>query len=58
MKKLGKEKRLRRTLKIADIAGCGSLTPPLTARKRTAVGRLPTAKNSRTVGFSPSITAV
>jgi len=36
-------------LKIADIIDFGSLTPPLTARKRTAVGVSPTAKNSGTV---------
>ena len=36
-------------MKIADILVIGKFTPPLTARKRTAVYRLPTAKNSRTV---------
>ena len=36
-------------MKTVDIIGSGSLPPPLTARKRTAVGRLPTAKNSRIV---------
>ena len=36
-------------MKIADILGRGKLSPPLTAHKRTAVGELPTAKNSRTV---------
>ena len=37
-------------LQIFLVWGIG--TPPLTARKRTAVGILPTAKNSRTVKFS------
>lgn len=36
-------------MKIADIVVRGKLPPPLTARKRTAVGKLPTAKNSGTV---------
>ena len=36
-------------MKIADILVWGRLPPPLTARKRTAVGDSPTAKNSRTV---------
>ena len=49
MKKRAKEKRLKWTLKTVDILCCGSLPPPLTARKRTAVGESPTAKNSRTV---------
>ena len=49
--KLGKEKRLRWTLKIADILVWGSRSPSLTASKRTAVGLLPTAKNSRTDSF-------
>ena len=48
MKKQGQRKRLRWILKIADILVWGKLTPPLIARKRTAVGELPTAKNSRT----------
>ena len=52
MKKLGKEKRLRWTLKIADILVRGELPPSLTASKRTAVSSLPTVKNSRTVSFS------
>lgn len=52
MKKRAKTKRLDGTLKIADIIVRGKLTPPLTARKRTAVGYLPTAKNSRTVSDS------
>lgn len=39
-------------MKIADIIIRGKLTPPLTARKRTAVGYLPMAKNSRTVSDS------
>ena len=37
-------------LQIFLVWGIG--TPPLTARKRTAVGILPTAKNSRTIKFS------
>lgn len=49
MKKRAKEKSLKWTLKTVDILCCGSLPPPLTARKRTAVGESPTAKNSRTV---------
>ena len=49
MKKRAKEKGLKWTLKTVDILCCGSLPPPLTARKRTAVGESPTAKNSRTV---------
>ncbi len=40
-------------MKIADILVRGKFTPPLTARKRTAVYGLPTAKNSRTVRNSP-----
>ena len=38
MKKLSKRKRLRWTLKTVDLLGCGSPPPPLTVRKRTAVG--------------------
>ena len=49
--KLGKEKRLRWTLKIADTLVWGKQSPPLMARKRTAVGWSPTAKNSRTDSF-------
>ena len=49
MKKRAKEKRLKWTLKTVDILSCGSLPPPLTERKRTAVCESPTAKNSRTV---------
>ena len=54
MKKWAKTKRLNWTLKIADILVWGRCTPPLTARKRTAVGDSPTAKNSRTVR-NPSV---
>ena len=49
MKNWVKRKRLRWTLKIADILVWGRFTPPLTAHKRTAVDRSPTVKNSRTV---------
>ena len=35
--KTEQRKRLKRTLKTVDIIGCGKVTPPLTARKRTAV---------------------
>jgi len=45
-------------IETVDILGCGNLPPPLTARKRTAEGSSPTAKNSRTVSFIPSYSAV
>ncbi len=46
-------------MKIADIIVSGRLPPPLTARKRTAVGDSPTAKNSGTVrSFSVEYSSV
>ena len=58
MKNWAMKKRLRWTLKIADILVWGRLSPSLTASKRTAVGCLPTAKNSRTDSFSVAHSSV
>ena len=52
--KWAKRKRLKWTLKSADIRSWGSLTPPLTARKSNALTVSPTAKNSGTVRVLPS----
>ena len=45
-------------MKTVNILGCGKLSPPLTASKRTAVSSLPTAKNSGTDSFYVAYSSV
>ena len=54
MKTETQRRRLRWTLKIANILLWGGRTPPLTARKSNALNILPTAMNSRTDRVFPS----